>query len=170
MKIKVGFFGRPHGIHGSLHLNVFPETGWEPKPHARLYCRHQGSEHALTIAQVHSKATDYIVGLDTVHTRTDAQSLTNKPVWAEIIGLPPKTFLIKDLIGLHVVRVNGSVLGTVHDIVPNPGHDIIQVNTVHGELLIPAHSSIIKEVNIPKQELVVHLPDGFEDAAGFKRP
>jgi len=72
------------------------------------------------------------------------------------------TYYIVDLIGLDVYSDEGNLLGKVDDIFNNGSSDIYVVkNELGKQLLLPAISDVIKEVNLEESKIVVHILKGL---------
>ena len=71
-------------------------------------------------------------------------------------------YFIADLIGLTVVTDDGSVLGTLTDVLQTGANDVYVVHLEAGkEVLIPAIKDCIKEVDVENGKMVVHLLKGL---------
>ncbi len=77
--------------------------------------------------------------------------------------LPEDTYYIVDLIGLDVVLDTGEKLGILKEIFPvqSGSHDIYVVETVEKDVLLPAISDVIKDIDISKGRIIVHLLEGL---------
>ena len=76
--------------------------------------------------------------------------------------LPKDTYFIADLIGLKVYDDEGNLLGTLEDIYNNKIHDIYVVkNDLGKQILLPSTKEVIKEIDIEKDRIIVHLIDGL---------
>lgn len=76
--------------------------------------------------------------------------------------LPKDTYFIADLIGMKVYDDEGNLLGTVDDIYNNKVHDIYVVkNDLGKQILLPSTKEVIKEIDIEKDMIIVHLIDGL---------
>ena len=72
------------------------------------------------------------------------------------------TYYIVDLLGLDVYSDEGSLLGKVDDIFNNGSCDIYAVKDELGkQLLLPAISDVIKEINLEQKKIVVHILKGL---------
>ena len=72
------------------------------------------------------------------------------------------TYYIVDLIGLDVYSDEGNLLGKVDDIFNNGSCDIYVVKDELGkQLLLPAISDVIKEINLDERKIVVHILKGL---------
>lgn len=72
------------------------------------------------------------------------------------------TYYIVDLIGLDVYSDEGNLLGKLDDIFNNGSCDIYVVKDELGkQLLLPAISDVIKEINLEAKRIVVHILKGL---------
>ncbi len=102
-------------------------------------------------------------GIDKVE---DAEMLRNsylKVARKDESELEEGTYYIADLIGLNVYSDDGNLLGKVDDIFNNGGKcDIYAVKDKTGkQILLPAISDVIKEINLNDGKIVVHLIKGL---------
>ena len=76
--------------------------------------------------------------------------------------LPEDTYFIADLIGIKVYDDNGNLLGKVDDIYNNKVHDIYVIKDDLGkQILLPSTKEVIKQVDVEKDRIVVHLIEGL---------
>ena len=121
-----------------------------------------------------------ILKLKGVNDRNAAEALKDCDVYiteADLRELPEDTFYIRDLIGCHVINESdkseavgeestASDIGVITDVLQNSAQDIYQVKTKSGkEVLIPAVSEFVKEINIDEKIVRVSLIPGFIDGA-----
>jgi 16S rRNA processing protein RimM len=165
MELRVGFFGKPHGIKGELILRIDESAGWMPAPDS---CVHgiDKNNNKITRRIIHARPfkNGFIVAVDLIVDRNQAAALTGQAVFAEVRGLPADTFLIKDLTGSLVTTKDGRNLGTLVDVLSTGANDVYRVMNGDRELLIPALKTVITSFNKHTKELIVELPHGLEDA------
>ena len=118
-----------------------------------------------------------ILKLEGVNDRNAAEALKDCDVYiteADPRELPEDTFYIRDLIGCRVINESdksgeestASDIGVITDVLQNSAQDIYQVKTKSGkEVLIPAVSEFVKEINIDEKIVRVSLIPGFIDGA-----
>ena len=76
--------------------------------------------------------------------------------------LPKDTYFIADLIGVKVYDEDGNLLGKVDDIYNNKVHDIYVIKDDLGkQILLPSTKEVIKQVDVEKDRIVVHLIEGL---------
>lgn len=67
-------------------------------------------------------------------------------------------FMVRDLIGLPVYEEGGGRLGSLDEVIGGPAQDVYRV----GEILIPAVTEFVKEVDIKNRRVVVKLLPGMK--------
>ena len=76
--------------------------------------------------------------------------------------LPKDTYFIADLLGLDVYSDENEYLGKVDDIFPTGANDVYVVKDENGkQLLLPGISDVIKEIDLEKERIIVHLLKGL---------
>lgn len=163
MRIRVGSFGRPHGLRGEILFRVLDESLWQPTSGQDIFV---GNE-TLILRSVRRHQKDYLVQFPGINIRAAVKRLVNRQVSADIEGLPEHTFLIKDLVGAKVTTVDGRHLGTLTQVISSPAQDLFQVGDGKKQILIPALKSIVRRFDAQKRELMVELPDGLEECTAW---
>ena len=75
--------------------------------------------------------------------------------------LDKNTYFIVDLIGLDVYDENENKIGTLEDIFKTGSNDVYVVKQEDGkQILLPAISKVIKEINIEQNKIVVDISQG----------
>lgn len=71
-------------------------------------------------------------------------------------------YYIVDLLGLEVYTEEGQLLGQVEDIFNTGSNDIYVVkNELGKQVLLPGIPDVLKEVNLEKGKIIVHLIPGL---------
>lgn len=69
-----------------------------------------------------------------------------------------------DIVGYTVLLKNGTLLGTVKELVKNPGQDLLTViSSVRKEILVPFHDDLILRSDSNKKMIIMDLPEGITD-------
>ncbi len=66
-----------------------------------------------------------------------------------------------ELLGLKVRTVEGEDLGEVAEILETGSNDVYVVRGAAGEILVPALSKVVREIDIASGLMVVDLPEGL---------
>ncbi len=78
--------------------------------------------------------------------------------------LKPGEYYIADLLDCEVITDEGKPLGTVKDVLQTGANDVYIVNTPEGkEILLPVIPECIKNVDIEKSVITVHIMKGLLD-------
>ena len=76
--------------------------------------------------------------------------------------LPPGEYYHYQLVGLTVVTDQGEELGTLQEVLVTGSNDVYVVKSASAEeILLPAVSQVIKEVDLSAGRMLVHLIDGL---------
>lgn len=167
--LLLGEILRPHGIRGELRMRILtdhPERllneldevylGNSPKnKEAKLY--------TLKSARFHK---DYLlITLEEVKSRNDAELLRGQKVMIDLdraIPLEDGEYYLYQLIGITVQTVDGLELGEIKEVIETGANDVYIVKgREFGELLLPAHSETIVNINFDEKRITMQLPDGL---------
>ena len=76
--------------------------------------------------------------------------------------LEEDTYYIKDLIGLDVYLENNDLFGKIKDVFQTGANDVYVIQTVdEKEVLIPAIKSVVKDVDIDNNKMIIELMEGL---------
>ena len=78
-------------------------------------------------------------------------------------GTNDDDFHLQQLLGCLVVTNEGKELGPVTDVVALPGQNLLAVDYLGREILIPFVKSIVPEVRIKDRKITVLPPEGLLD-------
>lgn len=80
----------------------------------------------------------------------------------ELPPLPAGRYYVADLVGMRVEDETGGYLGRLQAIFPSGAHDLYEVKPESGSaFLVPAVKEFIKQVDLEKRRLVIHLIPGI---------
>lgn len=121
---------------------------------------------AYEIEKVRYQQQMVILKLAGVNDRNAAEAMKNKDVFIteeDLQELPEDTFYIRDLIGLEVLDLEtGEAIGRLKDVLQPSNQDVYVVKRPEGsDVLIPAVSEFVKEVNVKEGFVKVHLIEGM---------
>lgn len=169
--LLVGEIVGAFGLSGEV--KVRPETDF-PDRFTHTPMLYLGPEHQplrVTSARV-ARVDQVIVHLEGLDDATRAARLRGTLLYVparEAIALPPDQFYLHDVIGLRAERPDGTVLGTIRDVLTGPGNDVFVVRAADTgrEVLVPAVKDMIKRVDIAAGVVVMEPIAGLFDA-GFE--
>ncbi len=168
MRVVVGRIGRPHGIRGQV--TVEPRTD-EPDmrfaPGAVLSVDPPMPD--LVVEHIHWHSGRLLVSFRGVGDRDGAEALRGLllHVEREADEAPedPDEFYDSSLVDCTVQLTDGTVVGTVAEVVHLPGQDLLSVRTPdERDVLVPFVSAIVPTVDLAGRIVVIDPPPGLLDA------
>ena len=166
--LQVGVITTTHGVRGEV--KVFPTTD-DPARFKKLknVVLDTGKELVdLEVAGVKFFKNMVIVKFKGIDNINDVEKYRKKSLYVtreNAVKLRKNEYFIADLIGLSVIREdNGEVLGELTDVLQTGANDVYEVKMEDGkEVLLPAIRECIKNVDLQKGEITVHLMKGLLD-------
>lgn len=165
--LQVGAITSTHGIRGEV--KVFPTTD-DPKRFKKLkkVILDTGREQKELEIEGVKFFKQFVIlkfkGMDNIN---DIEKYKGKNLLVpreHAVKLEKDEYFIADLIGLKVLLEDGSLFGELTDVMQTGANDVYCVQTVqHGEVLIPAIGECIKNVDVEKGEMTVHILPGLLD-------
>ena len=166
-RLQVGIITASHGLKGEV--KVYPTTD-DPARFRRLkqVILDSGKEtRTLEIEGVKFFKQLVILkfkGLDDIN---DVEKFRKASLYVtrdNAVRLKKDEFFIADLIDMTVETEDGTVLGTLRDVITTGANVVYEVTLLQGgSVLIPAIKECILEVDVEKARMRVHLLDGLLD-------
>lgn len=166
LRLVVGRIGKAHGLRGEVTIEVRtddPDTRFAPGAVLETDPPERGP---LTVASSRAQGGRLVLRFAGIEDRTAAEGLRNTMliVEADPADQPddPDEFYDHQLVGLRVVTVDGSEVGTVADMLHLPTQDLFAVKRPDGrEALIPFVAEIVPEVDLKQRTVLVDPPPGL---------
>jgi 16S rRNA processing protein RimM len=164
-RIIIGKILSPHGVKGEV--KVEPLTDY-PERFYRTKVVWAEAVHAnLEIETIREHQELFLIKFKDVGNRDQAEILTNSYLKIEpeqVMQLPPDRFFHFQIIGLQVVDHRGNLLGKISEILETGANDVYVVKRENKkDLLIPALKSIVQEIDLKENRMVVKLPAGLDE-------
>ncbi len=162
--LDIGKVVNTHGVKGEL--KVMPLTD-DPLRYSLLkyvLIDKDGKLEEYKIDSVRFHKNFVLLKLSGLETLEEAEKLKSRVLKIhrkDAVKLPEGSYFICDLIGIKVLNMNGSKLGTLKDVIKTGGNDVYVVQHEEKELLIPALKSVVKNIDLNKREMLVDLPEGL---------
>jgi len=166
MRLAVARIGRPHGIKGEATVEAYTD-----QPERRFAIGNVVESDAtgfptleISSARIHKGI--WLLGFTGIVDRNTIESLRGSRLFAEVEvdeEGEEGSYHVEQLIDLHVVRADGSLIGVVTGVLNHPGQDLLEVDTKSGSRLIPLVSEFILDVDLDSKRITVELPEGLVD-------
>ena len=154
-----------HGINGAVKIHFYDDRPRALDTGDTLHLSaSEGARTAYAVEWARPHKRNYLVGLEGVRDRDQAQALKDARVVvprSEMPDLEEGTFYWVDLIGMDVYTVTDRYLGQIASIIPTGSNDVYVVKDEDRETLVPALKTVVKAVDLETNRMRVDLPEGL---------
>ena len=166
-RFQVGVIASTHGLHGEV--NVFPTTE-DPNRFKKLkkvtLHTKRGEEIELDVQSAKFFKKFVIVKFKQFNDINEVEKLKGCELTIErkdAIKLQPGEYYCADLIGLTIVDEDGTVLGTLVDVIQTGANDVYEMKREDGEenVYIPAIKDCILDIDIENKQIKIHVIPGL---------
>ncbi|WP_039825855.1 ribosome maturation factor RimM [Nocardia testacea] len=172
MELVVGRIARSHGVRGELVVEVRtdePEVRFAPGAVLRGRAARSDQVRDFTVESAREHSGRLLVNLVGVTDRTAADALRGTLLLVDSDDLGPSEdpdeFYDHELEGLSVQLTDGTVVGTVTEVLHSAAGELLSVRAAADgrEILIPFVTAIVPTVSIADALIVIDPPEGLLD-------
>ena len=160
--LAVGRVVRPFGLHGELKVGLLTDY---PEQLSRLHTVYLGPQaKAWTVEGLRLHQGAALFKLSGCDDRTAAEDLRDMLVQIPLddaVPLEEGEYYEHQIIGMTVIEQDGTLLGKVSEIISTGANDVYIVVGPEGQLLLPAIESVILEIDLDADRMVVHVVEGL---------
>lgn len=164
-KLEIGQIVNTFGINGMVKVVPFTDDIKRFDELKRVYIENNNIEKEYQIEQVKYHKNIILIKFKNINKIEEAEKLKNKYLKINREDTKPLEegrYYIVDLLGLDVYTQEEVLLGKIEDIYNTGSNDIYVVKDELGkQLLLPAISDVIKQIDIKKGKIIVHLLNGL---------
>ena len=158
----VGRVIRAHGSDGAIRIQTYSDNPGRFQVGSNLTV----AGRTRVISEFRMLPGGYaLLRLDGLENRDAVRPLAGQWIVAldePVPDLPPGEYYHYQLVGLTVVTDQGEELGALHEVLVTGSNDVYVVRSVSGdEILLPAVSQVIKQVDLSAGRMLVHLINGL---------
>lgn len=163
--LQVGVISSTHGVRGEV--KVFPTTDDIQRfKKLKEVILDTGKEYkTLNIQSVKFFKNMVILKFKEFDNINDIEIYKGKSLYVtrkNAVKLQKDEYFIVDLIGMQAVSEDGTLKGTIEDVMETGANDVYVIRLEDGrELLLPAIKQCILQVDMDKQTLTFHLLEGL---------
>ena len=169
--VAVGRIIGAHGREGEIRVKATSDVPGRFDEGQTLYVSRDGvspEERTYQVAKTRStgsKGKDILI-ISLRGCRDRDQALRMAGLWlcvlqSEVPSAEEGEYFHYELLGLQVRTVEGEDLGEVVEILETGSNDVYVVRGAAGEILVPALSKVVREIDIASGLMVVDLPEGL---------
>jgi len=163
--LEIGQIVNVRGLKGEVKVNSYSEDPNRFEKIETIIIKLKGKTKEYTIEKVSYTKNQVILKLKNIDTIDEAEKLRNSIILIDrnsLEELPEDVYYIADLIGLDVYTDKNEYLGKVDDIFNTKSNDVYVVKDDQGKSkLLPGIDEVIKEINLEKSKIIVHLIEGL---------
>lgn len=162
---EVGQIVNTFGIKGQLKVKPFTDDMERFEELKTVYICKKNEMKKVEIEDVKYNKQCVLLKVKGIEDLTEAEKykgLFLKIDRKDAKKLPKDTYFIADILGLEVYTDEGELLGKVDDIFPTGANDVYVVkNELGKQILLPSIPEVIKEIDLEKRKVIVHLIEGL---------
>jgi 16S rRNA processing protein RimM len=161
-RVEIGGIARAHGIKGEVVIVTHdPESDTLGRVET-IYVAGQ----PRTVKAARNTHRGWLVVLDGVLTRNDAEALQGKPVEVDrnALELDEGDVLLDDLIGCAVKKTDGTPWGTVAAVEPGDFQDLLVIHDNGIERLLPLVDVFVTDIDLDASVITVDPPEGLPES------
>ncbi len=160
--LLIGRILAPHGVKGEVQAEILTDF---PQRFGSLKTVYLGEEFDYVVVEGHRFHKNRVVlKLAGFKDRNEARTLRGKLIYIpveEAMPLKEDEYYLYQILGSEVWTTEDKFLGCVDEILFTGGNDVYVVRDGDQEVLIPAISDVVKEVDISEGRLTVQLMEGL---------
>lgn len=163
--LEVGQIVNTFGIKGMVKVMPFTDDIRRFDKLDKVYIEKNKSKKEYKIEEVKYHKNMVLIKFEGIDKIEQAEELRNSYLTVSrdsVEELEEGRYYIVDLLGLDVYTDEQVLLGTLDDIFNTGSNDIYVVkNELGKQILLPAISEVIKEIDIKNKKIIVHLIKGL---------
>lgn len=165
--IAIGRVIQAHGVQGWVKVTPYSGLPERFEVLKTLYLDSAGGliGYILDDIQYHNMVP--LLKFRGIDSRDSARKLVGQEILvsaAQQVELPEDTYFIHQLLGLQVFDNHSEFIGTLEEVLTAAGNDVYVVRNEGTEVLIPAVSQFIRQVDLDAGRIDVQLIEGMRDA------
>jgi len=164
-RLEIGQIVNTFGIKGQVKVVPFTDDITRFDYLKNVYVKNKKETKQYEVEEVKYHKNFVLLKFKGINYMEEAETLRDSFLEVDredAIPLEEDTYYIVDLIGLEVYSDEDKLLGKLEDIFNTGSNDIYVVKDELGkQLLLPAISEVIKQINIEEGKIIVHLIEGL---------
>jgi len=160
--VRIGHVTRAHGIRGAVVVKFYSDSPEQFAP--GLSVRMHPSGMVLTLGGSQPVRGGFLVSFPEVDDRNIAEGLRGQQLLmerAEQRPLDEDEFWPADLVGMTVVDVDGTALGTVANVHLGEAQNRLEITQGGGSVLVPFVAELVPEIRMDDRVVVIRPLPGL---------
>ncbi len=162
---RIGRIGKPHGVKGEMNF-MFTDDVFDRTDSDYLIIEVDGLLVPFFIEEYRFRSDETaLLKLCDIDTQEQARQFTNCEVFFERskADTPADELTWAQIVGFQIVdEKNGKIVGKIVAVDDSTENILFEIETTKGhQALIPAHDSLIRNIDTPSQTITMTIPDGL---------
>lgn len=162
---RIGRIGKPHGVKGEMNF-MFTDDVFDRTDSDYLIIEVEGLLVPFFIEEYRFRSDETaLLKLCDIDTQEQARQFTNCEVFFERskADTPADELTWAQIVGFQIVdENNGKIVGKIVAVDDSTENILFEIETTKGhQALIPAHDSLIRNIDTPSQTITMTIPDGL---------
>lgn len=166
-RIEIGGVARAHGIRGEVVIVTHDPDSETLGAVETIFIG--GIERR--IVQARDTQRGWLVALDGITTRTEAEALRGQPVEIDraALALDDDEILLNDLIDCEVQLPDGTPWGTIAEIMIGTHQDLLVIHDGEIERMLPLVDELVTNIDLEARIVTVAPPEGLPESKVIKK-
>jgi 16S rRNA processing protein RimM len=167
--IELGKVGRPFGLRGEVRIRPYnPESNTLMNVKEVFLKPGHGEYKTYRVLNARAHQDLFVAALEGCRTREDAEGLRGQMVYVRLKDLPElddDEYYWLQLIGMEVWCKDKKIgqISNIQETAPEmDGNDILVVDSAQGELLVPAVTDVIQQVDLDAGRIILEPGRGYD--------
>lgn len=161
-RVCLGAITGPHGVRGLVKVKPFTEVPEDVAAYGPV--EDETGNRRFTLRVTGAAKGQVIVAVDGVGDRNAAEALKGERLYVDRSALPDPddgSFYHADLIGMDLVGMDGTPLGTVTALYDFGAGDVLEFRGADGKArMLPFTEQVVPTVDLEARRMVVDPPEG----------
>lgn len=161
-RVCLGAITGPHGVRGLVKVKPFTEVPEDVAAYGPV--EDETGNRRFTLRVTGAAKGQVIVAVDGVGDRNAAEALKGERLYVDRSALPDPddgSFYHADLIGMDLVGMDGTPLGTVTALYDFGAGDVLEFRGADGKArMLPFTEEVVPTVDLEARRMVVDPPEG----------
>lgn len=162
---RIGRIGKPHGVKGEMNF-MFTDDVFDRTDSDYLIIEVEGLLVPFFIEEYRFRSDETaLLKLCDIDTQEQARQFTNCEVFFERskADTPADELTWAQIVGFQIVdENNGKIIGKIVAVDDSTENILFEIETFKGnQILIPAHDSLIRNIDTSSQTITMTIPDGL---------
>ena len=158
--ISVGRIAGVFGYQGWLKVIIYSGITDRFKGVKVIYFREGDHFEGQILDDYRIQGDNVLLKLRQVDSRERAREFAKSEVYlpeSQILELPEDQYYVHDIIGSRVLDEEGNAIGHIKDVISAGASDVFVIEADNREVMIPAVSEFIKEIDLEKKRVIVRM-------------